>query len=71
MAERLALFQRADVLLGTAIREGHSLYPFEYALARHHGRRGPGVTVASEFSTTATLLSGAVAVNPNTRLTES
>jgi len=64
MEERLALFQRADVLLGTAIREGHSLYPFEYALARARGRRGPGVTVASEFSTTATLLSGALAINP-------
>ena len=64
MAERLALFQRSDVLVGTAIREGHTLYPSEYALARALGKRGPGVILASEFSATSTLMSGAVNVNP-------
>lgn len=63
-AERLALFQRADVLVGTAIREGHTLYPSEYCLARALGKRGPGVILASEFSATSTLMSGAVSVNP-------
>ena len=63
MAERLALFQRSDVLVGTAIREGHTLYPSEYALARALKGR-PGVILASEFSATSTLMSGAVNVNP-------
>ncbi|KAH8092151.1 hypothetical protein JL720_5740 [Aureococcus anophagefferens] len=31
---RLALWNRADALIGTAIREGHNLAPFEYALER-------------------------------------
>jgi len=61
---RLALFSRADALLGTAIREGHCLYPFEYAIARSKSPRGPGVTLASEFSVASSLLSGAVPVNP-------
>ncbi|KAJ1461111.1 glycosyltransferase family 20-domain-containing protein [Pelagophyceae sp. CCMP2097] len=61
LTERLALWQQATVLVGTAIREGHSLAPFEYVLAR---RARPGVVLASEFSATASLLNGAVRLNP-------
>ena len=46
-----------------AIREGHSLLPFEYALTRAEGA-APGVTLASEFSATASLMSGCVSINP-------
>ena len=58
---RLALWSRADALIGTAIREGHNLAPFEYALVRE---KNPGVTLASEFSATASLMSGALTINP-------
>eukprot|EP01040_Poterioochromonas_malhamensis_P001718 gene1718-1823_t len=61
--ERLALYLVADIFLLTCIREGLNLLPLEYIYARRELPRG-GVVVTSEFSTCATLLNGALKVNP-------
>ncbi len=53
----------ADIFLLTCIREGLNLLPLEYIYARRELPRG-GVVVTSEFSTCATLLNGALKVNP-------
>jgi trehalose 6-phosphate synthase/phosphatase len=63
LKERLALWQAADVLLVTSIREGLNLMPMEYIFARKD-MDDAGVVVASEFSTCSSLLNGSIKINP-------
>lgn len=57
----VALYQLADVMLVTPIRDGMNLVALEYVAAR--GDR-PGTLILSEFTGAATCLSGAMLVNP-------
>ncbi|KAL1527321.1 hypothetical protein AB1Y20_015992 [Prymnesium parvum] len=61
LAERLALWSVADVLVVTGVREGLNLVPLEFMVAREHR---PGAIVLSEFGSLARVLSGAVLCNP-------
>ena len=64
---RVALWLAADVFLLTPIREGINLMPLEYIYARRRLAHA-GVVIASEFSTSASVLNGSIKVNPfNTR----
>ena len=58
--ERLGLWQAADVLLNTCVREGLNLDCFEYVYVK----KNPGVMVQSEFSSTVSVLNGAMRINP-------
>ncbi len=59
---RLALFSCSDVFITSTIREGLNVLPLEYILARKVDE--PGVVLASEFSTCASVLNGAIRINP-------
>lgn len=61
--DRLRLWRSSSVLVGTAIREGLNLAPFEYLYCRQPPV-SPGVVLASEFSATCSLLNGAIRLNP-------
>jgi trehalose 6-phosphate synthase/phosphatase len=61
--QRLALWRASDVLMVTPIREGLNLWPMEYIYA-HKAPETPGVVIASEFSAVASILNGALRVNP-------
>jgi len=59
--KRFGLWLACDVLLNTSVREGLNLDCFEYVYVR---KEDPGVIVASEFSTTVSVLNGALRINP-------
>lgn len=63
MDRRLALWKATDVLMATPIREGLNHWPMEYIYA-HKEPETPGVVIASEFSAVASILNGALRVNP-------
>jgi trehalose 6-phosphate synthase/phosphatase len=63
MDQRLALWKASDVLMATPIREGLNHWPMEYIYARKEPEV-PGVVIASEFSAVASILNGALRVNP-------
>ena len=58
--ERLGLWLASDVLLNTCVREGLNLDCFEYVYVKST----PGVMVQSEFSSTVSVLNGAMRINP-------
>lgn len=60
--EMAALFQAADVMLVTSLRDGMNLVAKEYVAARHDER---GVLVLSEFTGAADELGQALHVNPH------
>jgi alpha,alpha-trehalose-phosphate synthase [UDP-forming] len=60
--EMAALFQAADVMLITALRDGMNLVAKEYVAARHDEQ---GVLVLSEFTGAADELTHALRVNPH------
>jgi alpha,alpha-trehalose-phosphate synthase [UDP-forming] len=60
--EMAALFQAADVMLVTSLRDGMNLVAKEYVAARHDER---GVLVLSEFTGAADDLPQALLVNPH------
>ena len=60
--EMAALFQAADVMLVTSLRDGMNLIAKEYVAARHDER---GVLVLSEFTGAADELVHALRVNPH------
>eukprot|EP00638_Chattonella_subsalsa_P000169 CAMPEP_0117747192 /NCGR_PEP_ID=MMETSP0947-20121206/8366_1 /TAXON_ID=44440 /ORGANISM="Chattonella subsalsa, Strain CCMP2191" /LENGTH=1015 /DNA_ID=CAMNT_0005564601 /DNA_START=124 /DNA_END=3171 /DNA_ORIENTATION=+ len=62
-AQRLALWARGDIFITTAIRDGLNLWPLEYLFA-HRSPEPPGLVLASEFSACASLLNGALRINP-------
>ena len=59
--ELCALYERADVLLVTSIRDGMNLVCLEYSVCQ---RKRHGVLVLSEFAGAARSLSGALLINP-------
>lgn len=61
--KRLALWKVADVLMVTPIREGLNLLPLEFVFTKKKPAC-PGVVISSEFSAVATVLNGALRVNP-------
>lgn len=63
LRNRVSLWSRATTLVDTAIREGLNLAPFEFIYTRQQPL-SPGLVLASEFSATASLLNGAVRLNP-------
>jgi trehalose 6-phosphate synthase/phosphatase len=63
MDQRLALWRASDVLVCTPIREGLNHWPMEYIFA-HKDPEVPGVVITSEFSAVASILNGALRVNP-------
>jgi trehalose-6-phosphate synthase len=63
LADRVALWLAADVMLLTTIREGLNLMPMEYIFARKNLEHA-GVVVVSEFSVCSSLLNGALKINP-------
>jgi trehalose 6-phosphate synthase/phosphatase len=63
MDQRLSLWKASDVLMTTPIREGLNHWPMEYIFA-HKEPETPGVVIASEFSAVASILNGALRVNP-------
>jgi len=63
-AERLQLWQLADVFVSTAIREAVNIWPLEYVFCRGHAKLPAGSLVLSEFTGFAHVLNGAIRVNP-------
>lgn len=63
LVHRVALWLVADVFLSTALREGLNLTPMEYIYCRRHVPHA-GCVITSDFALTASLLSGALKVNP-------
>lgn len=63
MDQRLALWRASDVLMNTPIREGLNHWPMEYVFAQENKEK-PGIVIASEFSAVASILNGALRVNP-------
>jgi trehalose 6-phosphate synthase len=61
LAERVAYYRAADVLVATPLREGTTVAALEFAAAAREG----GAVVLSEFSGTATVLRDAFRVNPH------
>jgi trehalose 6-phosphate synthase len=61
LAERVAYYRTADVLLATPLREGATIAALEFAAAAHED----AAVVLSEFSGTASLLADAYLVNPH------
>lgn len=61
--KRLSLWKVADVLMVTPIREGLNLLPLEYVFTKKKPA-SPGVVISSEFSAVASVLNGALRVNP-------
>lgn len=62
VAELLALYQLADVLLVTSRRDGMNLVALEYIVCQPESR--PGVVVLSEFTGASSMLSEVLSVNP-------
>jgi trehalose-6-phosphate synthase len=62
LSDLVALYGLADVALITPLRDGMNLVAHEFAAARLDNR---GVLVLSEFAGAATILDGAVLVNPH------
>jgi len=60
---RIALFRATDVLWDMALGNGMNLNPFEYCVVQKASQR-TGVVIVSDFSGCATLLQGAIKVNP-------
>ncbi|RHY11204.1 hypothetical protein DYB25_000190 [Aphanomyces astaci] len=60
---RLPLWNVADVMLLTSVRDAVSLYPFEFVYA-HNVTKSPGVVIVSEFSGSSRVLTGSLGVNP-------
>ncbi|ETW08519.1 trehalose-phosphatase, variant [Aphanomyces invadans] len=60
---RLPLWNVADVMLLTSVRDAVSLYPFEFVYA-HNVTKRPGVVIVSEFSGSSRVLTGSLGVNP-------
>ncbi|CAK4135484.1 unnamed protein product [Aphanomyces euteiches] len=60
---RLPLWNVADVMLQTSVRDAVSLYPFEFVYA-HKLTANPGVVIVSEFSGSSRVLTGSLGVNP-------
>jgi trehalose-6-phosphate synthase len=60
--EMAALYQAADVMLVTALRDGMNLVAKEYVASRHDDR---GVLVLSEFTGAADELTQALRINPH------
>jgi trehalose 6-phosphate synthase/phosphatase len=58
----LALYRRAECLLVTSKRDGMNLVSMEYVVAKD--LKNPGVLVLSEFAGAASILAGALIVNP-------
>jgi len=61
-AERLGMWKASDILLNTTVREGLNLDCLEFVFAQ--SPEDPGVIVASEFSSTVSVLNGAIRINP-------
>jgi trehalose 6-phosphate synthase/phosphatase len=61
--QRIALWNVADVLMITPIREGLNLLPLEYVYVRKEPTP-PGVVISSEFSAVCSVLNGALRCNP-------
>jgi hypothetical protein len=59
----LSLYETADCVLVTPIKEGMNTVPFEYLVCRDN-RGLPGTVIVSEFAGCASSLSGAILVNP-------
>jgi trehalose-6-phosphate synthase/trehalose-6-phosphatase len=59
----LSLYETADCVLVTPIKEGMNTVPFEYLVCRDN-RGLPGTVIVSEFAGCASSLSGAIIVNP-------
>ena len=80
LAQRLAFFASADVLMITPTRDGLNRLPMEFTLARHQagllhsssgrgrtegaGLSSQGVAIVSEFISSARVMRGALIVNP-------
>lgn len=62
-SRRVGLYLAADVFLNSSIREGLNLYPLEYIYCRQNQTSG-GVVIVSEFSVCASVLNGAIKINP-------
>lgn len=62
MDQRLALWKASDIMMCTPIREALNHWPMEYIYA--HKDDTPGVVITSEFSAVASILNGALRVNP-------
>jgi len=60
---RIALFRATDVLWDMALGNGMNLNPFEYYVIQQASAR-TGIVIVSDFSGCATLLQGAIKVNP-------
>jgi len=60
---RLALWGAGHVFVTSAVREGLNTWPLEYLFARRAPSK-PGLVLASEFGAAASLLNGALRVNP-------
>ena len=58
----VALYQLADIMLVTPVRDGMNLVCLEYVAARGEA---PGTLILSEFAGSATCMSGAVLINPH------
>ncbi len=61
--QRLSLWKVSDVFMSTPIREGLNLLPLEYVFTKKKPSP-PGVVITSEFTAIASVLNGALRVNP-------
>lgn len=61
--QRLSLWMVTDVFMSTPIREGLNLLPLEYVFTKKKPLP-PGVVITSEFTAVASVLNGALRVNP-------
>lgn len=61
--QRISLWKVADLLMVTPIREGLNLLPLEFVFTKKKPLP-PGVIISSEFSAVASVLNGALRVNP-------
>jgi len=61
--DRLALWSLGDIFVTSAIRDGLNLWPLEY-LYVHRSPSRPGLVLASEFAACASMLNGALRINP-------
>ena len=63
--ERCALWSRADVLIKTNLRNGLSLYPFEFVSVKHlQNKLNKSAVIMSEFSGCARNMFGVHLINP-------
>ncbi len=66
-AARMLLWQQADVVVYSAVREAVNVWPLEYVLTRSFSEKPAGVLVLSEFSGFSRVLNGALRVNPHSQ----